>query len=57
MLLSQKLKIFYEFFIAFLKSTSIFQHFGEKDQVHSSTISNIFDSKRSSYLNVLNAIS
>ena len=57
MLLSQKLKIFYEFFIAFLKSTSIFQHFGEKDQVHSSTISNIFDSKRSSYLNVLKAIS
>ena len=57
MLLSQKLKIFYEFFIAFLKSTSTFQHFGEKDQVHSSTISNIFDSKRSSYLNALKAIS
>ena len=53
MQLSQKPNILYQFFILFLLSTSNFKHFGEKDQVHGSTLSNIIDGERSSYLNVL----
>ena len=54
MQLSKKTKDFLSFFIAFLKSTSNFQHF--EDQIQSSTISDIIDSERSSYLNALKAM-
>ena len=56
MQLSKKTKDFLSFFIAFLKSTSNFQHFEKEDQVQSSTISDIIDFKRSSYLNALKAM-
>ena len=49
-------KICYQFFVAFLESTSSFQHFEKKHQPHSSTKSDIIDSKRSFYLNLLNAM-
>ena len=56
MQLSKKTKDFLSFFIAFLKSTSNFQHFEKEDQIQSSTISDIIDSERSSYLNTLKAM-
>ena len=54
--LSKKLKLFYQFFIAFLKSTPNFAHVEKKDQVHSSAMSDIRDSERYSYLNTLKAM-
>ena len=54
--LSKTSKISYQFFIAFLQSTSNFEQFRKKDQAHSSTIFGIIDSKRSCYLNVLMAM-
>ena len=56
MQLSKKLKTYYQFSILFLQSTSNFQQFEEKDQVHSSTLFDIMDSERSCYLNVLKAM-
>ena len=56
MQLSKKTKDFLSFFIAFLKSASNFQHFEKEDQIQSSTISDIIDSERSSYLNTLKAM-
>ena len=35
MYISKKLKAFSQFFAAFLKSSSIFEHFEEKDEPHS----------------------
>ena len=55
MQLCKTLNFFYQFFIAFPKSTSNFQHFEKKDQVHNSAISDIIDSERS-YLNALKAM-
>ena len=43
---SQKQKIFYEYFIAFLKSSSSFQHCEKKDESPSSSVSEIIDSER-----------
>ena len=45
-LLSQKQKIFSEFFSAFLKSTLNFEHFQQKDDPHSRCISQITVSKK-----------
>ena len=49
---SQKRKAFSAFFIAFLKCTSSSEHFEKKDKPSSLSILEIFDSKRSGYLNV-----
>ena len=46
-----KTKIFSKFFSAFLKSTSNFQQFGEKDEPHSWSTSEIRDCKKCGYLN------
>ena len=54
--LSQKPKIFYQSFIAYLESLSNFRNVDKKDEDHSSTISDIFDFERSCYLNVLKAM-
>ena len=43
MSLSKKLKTFPEFFFAFLKSSSNFEHFEKKDDIHSQCISEIID--------------
>ena len=48
--LSEKLKTFSQFFIAFLESTLNFEHF-EKNEPHSSSISEVIDSERRAYLN------
>ena len=45
-LLSQKQKIFSQFFAAFLKSTLSFEHFQKKDDPHSRCISKITVSKK-----------
>ena len=45
-LLSEKPKIFSEFFSAFLKSTLNFEHFQKKDDPHSRCISQITVSKK-----------
>ena len=45
-LLSQKQKIFSQFFAAFLKSTLNFEHFQKKDDPHSRCISQITVSKK-----------
>ena len=45
-LLSQKQKIFSQFFAAFLKSTLNFEHFQKKDDPHSRCISKITVSKK-----------
>ena len=45
-LLSQKQKIFSQFFAAFLKSTLNFEHFQNKDDPHSRCISQITVSKK-----------
>ena len=54
MQLSGKLKIFSQFFIAFLESTLNFEHFEEKkkDEPHSPNISKVTDSERRAHLNV-----
>ena len=56
MQLSKQPIIFYQFLIAFLEYTPNFQHLEKKDEAHSSTLSNIIDSDRSCYLNVLKAM-
>ena len=45
MQLSEKLKIFSQFFSKFLKSSSNFEHFEKKDDIHSQCISEIKDSQ------------
>ena len=49
--LSEKLKTFSQFFIAFLESTLNFEHFEKKDEPHSSSIYEVTDSERHAYLN------
>ena len=46
MQLSKKLKTFPEFFFPFLKSSSYFEHFEKKDDIHSQCISEIIDCQR-----------
>ena len=54
---SQKRKTFSQLLVHFPESTSSFKHSEKKkDEAHSSTISDIIDSERSSYLNVLKAV-
>ena len=48
--LSEKLKTFSQFFIAFLKCTLNLEHF-EKNEPHSSSISEDIDSERRAYIN------
>ena len=50
--LSQKLKSFSGFFIAFLKCAWNFKHFQKKDEYPSPIISEIIDAERRGYLNV-----
>ena len=50
--ISQKQKIFSEFFIAYLKCASNLEHFEKKDEHPSLVISEIIDSERGGYLNV-----
>ena len=50
--ISQKQKIFSEFFIAYLECASNLQHFEKKDEHHSPVIFEIIDSERVGYLNV-----
>ena len=50
--LSQKQKIFSEFFIAFLKCAWNLEHFQKKDEYPSLIISEIIDAERPGYLNV-----
>ena len=45
-------KAFLKFFIAFLKSTSNFEHFEKKDETHNSGISKIVDFESRGYLNI-----
>ena len=52
---SQKLKIFYYFFIAFLEKTSNFSHTEKKYGIHSSSNSENIDSEKRGYLNVFKA--
>ena len=54
--LSQKQKTFCEFFIAFLKCAWNLEHFEKKDQYPSLIISEISDSERGAYLNVLKVL-
>ena len=54
--LSLKQKTFSVFFIAFLKSTWNGEHFQEKEESSSLSISEIIDSKRSGYLSALKAL-
>ena len=49
--LSETLKTFSQFFIAFLESTLILEHFEKKDEPHSSSIYEVTDSERRAYLN------
>ena len=51
MQLSQEPKIFYGFSFPFLKSTSKFEYFEEKEECHSLSISENIDSERGGYLN------
>ena len=46
MQLSQKQEIFFEFFLAFLKSTLNFERFPKKEQPHSWFISEIKDPEK-----------
>ena len=46
MQLSKKLKTFPQFFFPFLKSSSNFEHFEKKDDIHSQCISEIIDCQR-----------
>ena len=50
--LSKKQKIFFGFWIAFLKRAWNLEHFQKKDEHPSLTISEIIDAKRRGYLNV-----
>ena len=50
--LSQKQKIFSEFFISFLKCAWNIEHFQKKDEYPSLIISEIIDAERRGYLNV-----
>ena len=43
---SKKLKTFSEVFCRFSKSSSNFEHFGKKDDIHSKCISEIIDCQR-----------
>ena len=54
--LSLKQKTFSGFFIAFLKSTSNGEHFQEKGESSSLSISEIIDSKRGGYLSAWKAL-
>ena len=56
MLTSLKLKTCSRFFIAFLKSTLIFDYFEKKDQSHSLSIPEIINFEAGSYFNVQKAI-
>ena len=49
---SKKLKVFFQFFTAFLKAAFNFEHFGKKDEPHSSYIFEIIDGEKSAYVNV-----
>ena len=44
--LSKKVKMFFDFFSPFLKSSSNFAHFEEKDDIHSQSISQDIDCER-----------
>ena len=50
--ISQKQKIFFRFFIAYLECASNMEHFEKKDEHPSLFISEIIDSERVGYLNV-----
>ena len=50
--LSQKQKIFSEFFIAFLKCALNLEHFQKKDEYPTLIIFKIIDAERRGYLNV-----
>ena len=50
--LSQKQKIFSEFFIAFLKFAWNLEHFQKKDEYPSVILSEIIEAERRGYLNV-----
>ena len=50
--ISQKPKVFSEFFIAYLECASNLEHFEKKDEHPSQVISEIIDSERVGYLNV-----
>ena len=50
--ISQKQKIFSEFFIAYLEGASNLEHFEKKDEHPSPVISENIDSERVGYLNV-----
>ena len=54
--LTQKLKAFSTFFIAFLKCKSSLEHFQKKDEPSSLSIQKMIDSKGSGYLNVKKAL-
>ena len=54
--LSQKPKTFIQIFIAFLKSTWNFQHFGEKGELHSLNISEVIDTGECRFLNSQNLL-
>ena len=51
-LLSQKQKIFFGFFIAFLKCAWNLEHFQKKDEYPTLIISEIIDAERRGYLTV-----
>ena len=50
--ISQKQKMFSEFFIAYLKCASNLEHFEKEDEHPSLVISEIIDSERVGFLNV-----
>ena len=56
MQISRKLKTFFRFFIAFLKSTLNLEYFERKDQSQSLTITEMINCETGSYLNVQKAI-
>ena len=56
MQISRKPKIFFGFFIAFLKSTLNLEYFERKDQSDSLSITEIINCERGSYVNVQKAI-
>ena len=51
MQLSENLKPFSWFFIAFFESALNFEHFEKENEPHSSSISEVIDSQRPVYLN------
>ena len=52
MQLNKKLKIVFQLFTAFLKSTFNFEQYEKKDESHSLCISKIIDGERLAYVNV-----